>query len=475
MPTFTKIRGLQNFLVAAFLFGAIAAYCRSNDLEKAWHSFTHPSARHATKAVKKAVKDVGTAARAAASFAVEETKVALSTPERALHQKNVGDSLWYLASHPVKKTNENAVRALASSEILSTAAAVAASAYGGPAGAAAFSAWTTYNATGGDINAAIKVGVTQGVIASATASVAKMPPGATKSAADAALKAGIAKVQGASSDEIREAALSSLVSSTGAKISAADLGTMKRTLSMAAVGGAAVAASGGNRDSIRKGFLQGGGRVLVQDLKSASESATASARKDATSFVESVIPPEKVAEANKLYTATKNDLTDSEVAKKIAAAKNAYNSSIKPPDPKELAARDERLKSALQFVDIQRASAANARVEMQKKMQALRKDTEAKISTAQTEAKSSAAARTAAQTQSYIADARRAEASELARLESSQKAAEARAAAAIESKASSIKSDMVSKLQESLEKDKDTAEEILDNGMIVSWNPSTLK
>jgi hypothetical protein len=142
----------------------------------------------------------------------------LSNAAKRLRQGKVADAFWHLAVDPYKTTESAAYQAAAESSIVNTVGSVAASVYGGPQGAAAYAAWFTYNQTK-DINLAIKVGLITG-------------------AANAGFK-GAAKIP---SDEL-----------------------VKKTIVTAAIGGAAVAASGGDNRQILDGFLRSGAMVLIQD------------------------------------------------------------------------------------------------------------------------------------------------------------------------------------------------------------------
>lgn len=98
---------------------------------------------------------------------------------------------------------------------------IAASAYGGPGGAAAYAAWLTYSQTK-DVGLALRVGAITGAAAYATGSVSKLPNN----------PAAIAQ----------------------------------KTIMAGAIGGVAVAASGGDKQAIQEGFLKSGGAVMIQSI-----------------------------------------------------------------------------------------------------------------------------------------------------------------------------------------------------------------
>lgn len=123
------------------------------------------------------------------------------------------DAIWHVATDPVRNTEKNAAAAMAESNILRFAASVAANAYGGPGGAAAFAAWFAYRQSG-DLALALKAGV----IAGATSQ-------------------GLKLVDGMPAEAVDEVA--------------------RKVIASGAIGGAAVAASGGDEDEALKGFVTG--------------------------------------------------------------------------------------------------------------------------------------------------------------------------------------------------------------------------
>lgn len=132
------------------------------------------------------------------------------------------DAIWHSALDPLNNDQENLAIAASESSIVRTVGQVAASAYGGPKGAAAYAAWLTYHQTGGNINAAIQVGIITGVTAQAFADL-----------------------------------------NTG--MAANNYSVDQKALVMASIGGLSVAAAGGSPDQIRDGFLAAGAMVYVQD------------------------------------------------------------------------------------------------------------------------------------------------------------------------------------------------------------------
>ncbi|GAA0575867.1 hypothetical protein GCM10009416_13220 [Craurococcus roseus] len=144
----------------------------------------------------------------------------LSDAERRIREGKVVDALWHAAIDPVRRQEENLALAAKESELLRTVGSVAATAYGGPGGAAAYAAWLTYRETG-DAEMALRVGIIAGATSAGMAAAGTLP---ADTAGQVAVKA----------------------ATTGA------------------VGGLAVAAAGGDEEAIKEGFLRSGGMVVVQ-------------------------------------------------------------------------------------------------------------------------------------------------------------------------------------------------------------------
>ncbi|AZC39729.1 hypothetical protein [Pseudomonas chlororaphis] len=132
------------------------------------------------------------------------------------------DAMWHYSMEQFQETENNAAKAAQESQLIAQAGQVAAQAYGGPGGSAAFAAWLTYKQTG-DLNLALKTGIITGASAMAMAEAGKMP-------------------------------------STGEEYALA-----RKTIVTAAIGGATVAVAGGDATAVREGFLLAGSMVLVQD------------------------------------------------------------------------------------------------------------------------------------------------------------------------------------------------------------------
>ncbi|WP_280817721.1 hypothetical protein [Rhizobium leguminosarum] len=179
---------------------------------------------------KKAFEDVVDAGKAVARFAENQTKAHLNEFEagkKRLADGNVIDSMWGMAVEPAQAGEENFAKATQESDLLNQAAASAAAVYGGPAGAAAYAAWSTYRRTG-DADMAFRAGIAAGLTSQYGGSTASMPADTT-------------------SEIVRKAALSG------------------------AAGGISVAAAGGDEQAITDGFLKSAGAVLIQAGRNKAE------------------------------------------------------------------------------------------------------------------------------------------------------------------------------------------------------------
>lgn len=145
----------------------------------------------------------------------------VSKLEARVREGKVIDALWHFGIEPLQDSEKNAGKAILDSSALRTIGQVAATAYGGPGGAAAYAAWLTYRETG-DPSLAVRVGIISGATNWAMAEVGKIP---TDSGYEIAKKAAV----------------------TGA------------------IGGVAVAAAGGNEAAVKEAFLKAGAMVVVQD------------------------------------------------------------------------------------------------------------------------------------------------------------------------------------------------------------------
>lgn len=185
-------------------------------IEKAGQD-TEAEARRAGKNLEEAAHAIGKYMERS----VQGTGRTLSSAERRVREGKVVDAMWHLATEHLQESENSAAKATQESSIIRTVGQVAASAYGGPAGAAAYASWYTYRETG-DADLALRVGIITGVTSTAFAAAGKMPSETT--------------------DELA-----------------------KKAVVTGAIGGLAVAASGGDEKAIKEGFFLAGGMVIVQD------------------------------------------------------------------------------------------------------------------------------------------------------------------------------------------------------------------
>jgi hypothetical protein len=133
--------------------------------------------------------------------------IAKDTAKAALRGQ-IADVVFQLSVQPWKVQEESAFEAIGESKLMKYIATAAASTYGGPGGAAAFAAWYAYRCTG-DLELAIKAGAIAWATSEGLAATSEIP------------------------------------------------GAAQRAVASAAIGGAAVAASGGSRDDVLNAFVRG--------------------------------------------------------------------------------------------------------------------------------------------------------------------------------------------------------------------------
>lgn len=190
------------------------------------NAFTNP-----TKGVQdlvqthiKAANDFVEAASATVRFAERSVNGygdVLSAAERRLREGKVIDAVWHLHTDKFNADQENAAKYMQDSETARQAAQVAASTYGGPAGAAAFAAWMAYNSSGKNVEAALRAGAYTYLVSTGYSQVGSMP-----------------------SNTVPE--------------------VLKKAAAIAAVRGMAVAAAGGSKEDILNAAKQGAGAIIIQ-------------------------------------------------------------------------------------------------------------------------------------------------------------------------------------------------------------------
>lgn len=183
--------------------------------EKGW--------KEGDKQGKKFVKEITDAGATVDRWRVRQERLdvkALKSGTADLARGAPIDQMWDDAVRQARSNDDNLARATQENAIINSVAQAAATAYGGPAGAAAYAAWSTYHATG-DVNMAVRAGMLSAISSYSGTSVSQMPSGTV-------------------SQVLKKAALS---------------GTM---------GGLAVAAAGGSEADVKRAFLASGGSVLIQ-------------------------------------------------------------------------------------------------------------------------------------------------------------------------------------------------------------------
>jgi hypothetical protein len=230
------------------------------------------------KTAEKAVQDGGTAVEAIGQFVEHELKgvgQTLNDAEKRVREGKIVDAIWHMSTDPAKHTEKNAFAATQKSNVLGTAAQLAATAYGGPAGAAAYAAWSTYRITG-SFETALRFAVISG-ISSAVGAAGKLPLDTTLEIAQQAVITGAVDgaavaAAGGNAEAIKDGFLRSGLASVAGNlpVDSAQMtklpseGPARKALVTAAIGGIVVAVAGGNTDAIKDGFLRSGGMVLIQ-------------------------------------------------------------------------------------------------------------------------------------------------------------------------------------------------------------------
>lgn len=182
------------------------------------------SASDAAKNFIKSANDIVDATNAIARYAEREvsgTVDVFTVAQQRIRDGKVVDAIWHISTDTWQHASKNAAQLAEENEIFAVAGQAAATAYGGPTGAAAYAAWRTYNQSGGNVDLSLKAGVYAYVTASGSLKAGNMP---TDSVLKVANKAAV----------------------TGA------------------MGGLAVAASGGSNEDALKAFIDSGSAVVVQ-------------------------------------------------------------------------------------------------------------------------------------------------------------------------------------------------------------------
>jgi len=193
------------------------------DFAKGAKAFHENTWKEGKKQEKKLTKEVTDAGKAIDRWRVRQERLDMAAVKGGATNLSKGapiDEMWNDAMEHSRSSDKNLARATQESAVLNGVAQAAATAYGGPAGAAAYAAWSTYHATG-DVNMAIRQGI-----------------------------------------------LSAITSQTGGNVNSMPTGTlgeaMKKSVLAGTMGGIAVAASGGDQQDVEKAFFRSAGSVLIQ-------------------------------------------------------------------------------------------------------------------------------------------------------------------------------------------------------------------
>jgi len=318
------------FVVAGSLFLASSTYNanagwikdRGRDLQKGVNAVLSLPGKifgaQDVKNIDKALKDIFNAVESAVRFAGRQLELPGKTLERSMHKKDPFDSINFLATNPIKQTDKHAFQAARDSEILAAGGSLAASFYGGPNGAAAYAAWMSYHVTG-DMDAALKQGAIVGITAAVSQSISKIENPASRKAAEIAFKNAVDVASGKDPKTIGDQMIPSLVTTLGEYVPAEDLNFMERTATAAAIGGAAVAVSGGDRKAVEQGFLRAGAKVGVQELND----ELANAKEKVKSKVMEALPKEQLKEFNSALKESEAAIAQSKLAKALNYVENA--------------------------------------------------------------------------------------------------------------------------------------------------------
>jgi len=205
-----------------------AAQDTGKTIEKAAHDTGHTiekTFQDTGNELDRAGKNINDAAIATGHFVENQGQAigtTLSDAEKRIREGKIIDAIWHATTaDPLRHTDNSLGEAVTESSLLNNIATASASIYGGPNGAAAYAAWYTYKQTG-DLELALK----SGVIAGATAQSLKIVNG----------------MPSVTVDELT-----------------------KKTLASASIGGAAVAASGGEESDIIEAFVKGAALTAARE------------------------------------------------------------------------------------------------------------------------------------------------------------------------------------------------------------------
>jgi hypothetical protein len=168
---------------------------------------------------------------------IDGSQTALENAEERFREGKVGDALWHMTADTYTVPSDALGPVVTKNAMLNGIAQGLASSYGGPAGSAAYAAWSTYYQTGGNVDAALRAGMLAYVQKNYT------PEQLSK-----------IKLEGVP-PELKKAAMTS------------------------ALAGFAAAANGEKDENVLKAMINSGAASLVQDIREeATDQATKYAR-----------------------------------------------------------------------------------------------------------------------------------------------------------------------------------------------------
>jgi hypothetical protein len=168
------------------------------------------------------VIDFGTAVINYTGNTVTSYQNVIKDAGKRVAEGKLADALFHVALDPLRNEEKNLFKLTQESSLAKSMGAIAASAYGGPSGAAAYAAWQTYRSSNGNVELALRAGVLAGFTYMANTELGQM-----KMSEEFAL--------------------------------------VKKTILAGSIGGLAVAASGGDDRDVLDGFILAGGMVIIQD------------------------------------------------------------------------------------------------------------------------------------------------------------------------------------------------------------------
>ncbi|TAY69174.1 hypothetical protein [Rhizobium leguminosarum] len=176
--------------------------------------------------------DICVALTATADFveaSIQDTGKAVEDAGKRLSEGKPLDAMWHLSIAPYDIQQENAAKAAMKSSVLRAVGQAAATAYGGPQGAAAYAAWLTYHQTGGNLELALKAGAIAGATSYAMSAISK----------------DVEFVDVAKDIKVDE--------------------ILQRAVMTGAISGTAVALSGGDEEQIKQAFTAGALTSVIRD------------------------------------------------------------------------------------------------------------------------------------------------------------------------------------------------------------------